>query len=47
MERHNRSALYQELQHRPIQHDALVTIRTELSEQLCALLQQPVVTASV
>ena len=40
-------AVYQELQQRLIQRDALVTIRTELRNQLHALVQQPVVIASV
>lgn len=40
-------AVYTELQQRLIQRDALVTIRTELRNQLHALIQQPVGIASV
>jgi transposase len=40
-------AVYQELQQRLVQRDALVTMRTELRNQLHALVQQPLVIASV
>jgi transposase len=40
-------AVYTELQQRLIQRDALVTVRTELRNQLHALVQQPVVIDSV